>query len=453
MSLTTTSASPPARAAWQMWVPCIGMALCSWLAFVDRQAIAVLSPTIMAETGMNAQEFGRLVTFFFVAYTLGNPLWGSLLDYVGLRLGMLVAVAIWTAASASHAFMGTFLGFAMARAVLGFGEGATFPGGLRTAVESLPANMRARGIAASFSGGTIGAVVTPLIVLPVAAAYGWQAAFLLTGLFGIVWLLIWATIARPPFLPARTQKPARMAWPNPAERRFWMLVFSYALPAIAPGPIITLFQIYLNRELGVAQADLRGILWMPPLAWGAGYFFWGWIADRFASNNPASGRLVSPADRMLARPGRRAAVRLGARRDRADVVGVLHRRRIPDDGAQGGALQLPARAGGDDVRHRVRRMGARQCGTGGTDRAAVRSAAVVGGVLARGALSGRRHRGVAVPQPRATRSGRRRTRSIRLKRSYRSPARIIPANIIGGGVWKSTEGISSRALAGPPPSP
>ena len=88
MSLTTTSASPPARAAWQMWVPCIGMALCSWLAFVDRQTIAVLSPTIMAETGMNAQEFGRLVTFFFVAYTLGNPLWGSLLDYVGLRLGM-----------------------------------------------------------------------------------------------------------------------------------------------------------------------------------------------------------------------------------------------------------------------------------------------------------------------------------------------------------------------------
>jgi ACS family hexuronate transporter-like MFS transporter len=262
------------------------MALCSWLAFVDRQAIAVLSPTIMAETGMSAQEFGRLVTFFFVAYTLGNPLWGSLLDFVGLRVGMLMAVAIWTAASASHALMGTFLGFAMARAVLGFGEGATFPGGLRTAVESLPGDMRARGIAASFSGGTIGAVVTPLIVLPVAAAYGWQAAFLLTGLFGVAWLITWAIIARPPYLPARTQKPVRMAWPNPAERRFWMLVFSYAFPAIAPGPIITLFQIYLNRELGVAQADLRGILWMPPLAWGAGYFFWGWIADRFTTGNP-----------------------------------------------------------------------------------------------------------------------------------------------------------------------
>ena len=57
---------------------------------------------------------------------------------------MLLAVAVWTGASMSHALMGTFVGFAMARAVLGLGEGATFPGGLRTAVESLPASARAR---------------------------------------------------------------------------------------------------------------------------------------------------------------------------------------------------------------------------------------------------------------------------------------------------------------------
>jgi predicted MFS family arabinose efflux permease len=38
--------------------------------------------------------------------------------------------------------------------------------------------------------------------------------------------------------------------------------------------------------MGVSQSDLAGILWMPPLAWGIGYFFWGWAADRFASTNP-----------------------------------------------------------------------------------------------------------------------------------------------------------------------
>jgi hypothetical protein len=83
--------------------------------------------------------------------------WGSAIDFFGLRVGMLLAVAVWTGASMSHALMSSFLGFALARAVLGLGEGATFPGGLRTAVETLPAHLRARGIALSFSGGTIGA--------------------------------------------------------------------------------------------------------------------------------------------------------------------------------------------------------------------------------------------------------------------------------------------------------
>jgi len=268
-----------------MWVPCVGMALCSWLAFVDRQVIAVLSPTILRETGLSGRDFGVVVSFFFYAYTIANPIWGSVLDFVGLRAGMLLAVAIWTAASLSHAWMGSFLGFAVARAVLGVGEGATFPGGLRTAVESLPADRRARGIATSFSGGTIGAIVTPLIVVPIALRFGWRAAFLFTGALGIGWLLIWTAIARPPFLPAVQQRPAKIRWPNPFERRFWALVFSYALPAIAPGPILTLIPLYLSRGLGVSQAELARILWIPPLAWGVGYFFWGWAVDTFAAEN------------------------------------------------------------------------------------------------------------------------------------------------------------------------
>jgi ACS family hexuronate transporter-like MFS transporter len=271
---------------WRMWVPCLGMALCSLLAFVDRQVLAVLAPTILEDTGLSGQDFGNVFSFFFIAYTVANPVWGSVLDYIGLRRGMLLAVALWTIASASHAWMTGFVGFALARAVLGLGEGATFPGGLRTAVESLPSDRRARGIATSFSGGTLGAIVTPLALVPLAGRFGWQAAFLLTGLLGVLWLLLWAAIARPPYLPVREQKPARMSWPNPFERRLWALVFSYALPAIAPGPILTLIPLYLSRGMGVSQADLAGLLWMPPLAWGIGYFFWGWAADRYAADNP-----------------------------------------------------------------------------------------------------------------------------------------------------------------------
>jgi ACS family hexuronate transporter-like MFS transporter len=283
----STGDSVVARAVvWHRWVPCIGMALCSWLSFVDRQVLAILSPTILADTGLTAQNFTDAASFFFLAYTLSNPIWGSILDFVGLRLGMLLAVGIWTVASMSHAWMGTFVGFALARAVLGFGEGATFPGGLRTAVESLPASMRARGIALSFSGGTIGAVMMPLLLGPLAIRYGWRTAFLATGGLGLLWLLLWAAIARPPFLPRAIQRPGKLMWPNLRERRVWALVFSYALPAISPGPILTIVALYLNQRLGLSQADVNQLVWIPPLTWGIGYFFWGWAADRFAANNP-----------------------------------------------------------------------------------------------------------------------------------------------------------------------
>jgi len=234
---------------------------------------------------MTAQEFASINAYFFVAYTLGNPLWGSILDYVGLRVGMLLGVAIWTAASVSHGWMATFVGFAAARALLGLGEGVTFPGGLRTAVESLPATRRARAIALSFSGGTLGGVAAPLIAVPLGLAYGWRTAFVITGAFGAAWIVLWAVIARPPFLPKVEKKTSKLAFPNPTERRFWALVFSYGLPAIAPGPIVTLLSLYLSSGLGMSQRDLAGVLWMPPLAWMIGYFFWGWITDRYAQDN------------------------------------------------------------------------------------------------------------------------------------------------------------------------
>jgi ACS family hexuronate transporter-like MFS transporter len=288
VSKTVTAAVPDASAraiGWQVWVPCIGMALCSWLSFVDRQVLNILSPTIIRDTGLTNQDFTNATSFFFLTYTLGNPVWGSVLDRVGLRVGMLLAVAVWTGASASHALMSSFAGFATARAVLGLGEGATFPGGLRTAVESLPAHLRARAIALSFSGGTIGAVMMPLLLGPLAIQYGWRAAFISTAALGAGWLIIWTIIARPPFLPKSPPRTAKVAWPNFLERRVWALIFSYALPAISPGPVLTILSLYLNGRLGLTQAQVNQLAWIPPLTWGIGYFFWGWAADRYASTN------------------------------------------------------------------------------------------------------------------------------------------------------------------------
>jgi ACS family hexuronate transporter-like MFS transporter len=273
-----------ANVNWRIWTASAVMMACSWLSYVDRQILSVLSPTILADTGMSAQDYAIVVAAFSYAYMIANPLWGSLLDYFGLRIGMLFAVGLWTIASASHAFMGGFLGFAVARALLGFGEGATFPGGFRTAMDSLPPSKQARGIAISYSGGSLGAILAPIIVVPIAARFGWRYAFLVTGVLGLAWLVLWWLTARPPFLHVPTRKPERIAWPNPFERRFWALVSAYAVGAFALGPILYLAPLYLNRALGASQAELGRLLWIPPLGWEVGYFFWGWASDRYATD-------------------------------------------------------------------------------------------------------------------------------------------------------------------------
>ena len=110
--------------------------LVSLISYIDRNTLALLIPTIMRDTNLSAEQYGFIVSAFSIAYMIGSPLWGGLLDRLGLRLGMMLAVAVWTAASMSHAAAAGFVSFAIARTALGFGEGATFPGGLRTVVQS-----------------------------------------------------------------------------------------------------------------------------------------------------------------------------------------------------------------------------------------------------------------------------------------------------------------------------
>jgi ACS family hexuronate transporter-like MFS transporter len=274
-----------------MWVPVSVMMTCSWLSYIDRQALAVISPMVLHDTGLSAKGYADAVSAFSIAYMIGNPLWGSLLDFVGLRLGMVVAVAIWTVASASHAWMGGFLGFAVARAVLGFGEGATFPGGLRTAADSLPRDRQSRGMAVSYSGASMGAILAPIMITPIALRFGWRAAFLATGALGTLWLVVWWFVARPPLLPAVRRSARNIRWPSMRERRFWLLVINFGLGGAALGPSLYLSPLYLNRVMGLTQADLGKILWIPAVIWELGYYFWGWVADRFVRDEPRPIRL------------------------------------------------------------------------------------------------------------------------------------------------------------------
>lgn len=268
-----------------MWVAPTTMMVCTLLSYIDRQVLAVLSPTILKDTGLTQSEYTQAVSVFSLTYLITNPLWGSVIDYLGLRIGMLMAVALWTVSSASHAYVGTFLGFAIARGFLGLGEGAAFPGALRTAVESLPRSKQSRGMALCYSGASLGALITPFIVTPIALAYGWQSAFLITGAFGLLWLMLWPFVARPPFLPEHNrQGKLKITWPDFRDRRTWVIMSSFGLGGMALGVVGYLSPLYLNRVLGLTQSEVSAVVWIPFVGWEIGYFFWGWIADRYAAH-------------------------------------------------------------------------------------------------------------------------------------------------------------------------
>ncbi|MCX6623012.1 MAG: MFS transporter, partial [Acidobacteria bacterium] len=292
------------------WIPTVSMMLVSLISYVDRITLALLAPTILAETHLSGEQYGIIISAFSIAYMVGNPLWGRFLDRVGLRIGMTLAVGFWTLASLSHAFAVGFWSFAIARALLGFGEGATFPGGLRTVIQTLPPSRRSRGIAISYSGGSLGAIVTPIIITPIFLRFGWRAAFWFTGLIGVAWLAQWFVLCRRKDLAQRPGEMARVLDTGPDEGpgirdpRTWGFMSAYALGALPLAFVVYGAAIYLSQALGKSQADIGAVLWIPPLGWEVGYFVWGWISDRVlgGANERSVFRKVFAVQMLLSLP-------------------------------------------------------------------------------------------------------------------------------------------------------
>src|SRR5262249_33937981 len=109
--------------------------------------------------------------------------------------------------------------------------------------------------------------------------------FWFTGAIGALWLAGWALLSRGEALPAHPQaaktvehKPT-MRW---LDREVWALIVAYSMGAFPLGFVLYQSSLYLSAVLHRSQADLGRVLWIPPLGWETGYFFWGWVVDRFA---------------------------------------------------------------------------------------------------------------------------------------------------------------------------
>jgi ACS family hexuronate transporter-like MFS transporter len=166
--------------------------------YVDRQIIGVLKPTLQFELGWTESAYGDMVFWFQAAYALGYLAFGRVIDKIGARLGYAAVVALWTAAHIAHALVSSIGGFIAVRFALGLGESGNFPAGLKAIAEWFPKQERALATGIFVAGSNVGAIITPLIVPFITYRWGWRAAFLVTGSFSLVWLVLWLKVYRGP---------------------------------------------------------------------------------------------------------------------------------------------------------------------------------------------------------------------------------------------------------------
>lgn len=166
--------------------------------YVDRQIIGVLKPVMEEEMGWSEVDYGNIVTAFQASYGIGLVVVGRLLDRFGTRLGMAVALAVWSIAAMAHAGARTVLQFVLARILLGLSEAAAYPGAVKSVAEWFPRRERALGVGILNAGANVGVLLTPIIAIGIAGAYGWQAAFLVTGGLGFIVLWAWLRFFRQP---------------------------------------------------------------------------------------------------------------------------------------------------------------------------------------------------------------------------------------------------------------
>jgi len=166
--------------------------------YVDRQMIGLLKPTLEKEFGWHETTYAAIVFYFQLAYAIGYIGFGNIVDRIGARVGYAAAFVIWTAAHMLHAAANSVSGFTAVRAMLGIGESGNFPAGIKAVTEWFPKKERAFATGLFNAGANVGAIITPLVVPALTIAYGWRAAFVITGAASLLWLVAWLAIYRRP---------------------------------------------------------------------------------------------------------------------------------------------------------------------------------------------------------------------------------------------------------------
>lgn len=260
--------------------------------YLTRSTLAVAAPTLMKQLSLTAQEYSWVVGAFQATIML-QPICGYVLDVVGLKLGFAIFAMAWSLINMAHGLAHSWQGFAVLRGLLGFAEGCANPAGMKATAEWFPA--KERGLAGGLFniGASVGSMLAPPLVAWAILAYNWQAAFVITGIIGLVWVALWLAFYNAPakhpslsesersYIIAGQEKHLQGDGTRPSflhilgQRNFWGIALPRLLADPTWGTLTFWTPLYLST---VRHFDLKQIAlfaWMPFLAADLGCMFGG----------------------------------------------------------------------------------------------------------------------------------------------------------------------------------
>jgi len=274
------------------WYICALLFFVTFINYVDRVSLGAMAPLLKQQIGWDDAQFGWINFSFQLSYAMMFPLAGRLLDRIGVRNGLAIGVVVWSLAAMGHSLASTALGFAVARFVLGLGEATNFPACVKAVAEWFPKSQRSFATGIFNTGTNFGAMLQGAM-MALAVLWHWQAAFVVIGLLGFVWLAVWMRFYRAPeehpnlsaeeaaYIRSDQEAPGKnlnIPWPSLLRyREAWAFFIGKMLTDPVWWFYLTWLPSYLQRERGVTLASATGALAAIYLFADFGSVVGGWI--------------------------------------------------------------------------------------------------------------------------------------------------------------------------------
>lgn len=268
----------------------------SVLNYVDRQTLSILAPTIQQDLKLSNEDYASVLNLFLIAYTIAYLVSGRIVDRFGVRVGLALFVGWWSVSNILTGFAKSLASLGASRFLLGLGEAGNWTAAPKAVSEWFPARERGLAIGVYTLGGTIGATIAPILIIGLASWHSWQAAFVVTGLAGLLWLIPWLWLYRrldehprvtdgerqliaagADAIPAGADADWGRWWQLFARREVWLLIFGRMLT----DPVWYFFQFWFAKYLydgrGLDQRALS-VTWVIFLAADIGALCGGWFS-------------------------------------------------------------------------------------------------------------------------------------------------------------------------------